>query len=239
MLPASSSETGDGALPQRLDISGELVKLLNGSTPSTKHVVRRRDTGASSASTGADVKPRVFVMTRRENETEMAQCNSPPQVGAGMAQCKALPPTVQLPRYVSASNLQPSWGASDDNDILEGADLTSKIRSAYGETVRWRRNIFLVPSGATGKEFILEMAKFFQAYADGSILESIAMTAAMPIPSLLLQKPYKKSKAKEHVECLKRRLKAWKEGDFEGLLKEGRAIQNHLTSDGRQAQKED
>ena len=65
------------------------------------------------------------------------------------------------------------------------------------------------------------------------------MTAAMLMPSLLLQKPYKQSKAKEHVECLKRGLKAWKEGDFEGLLKEGRAIQNHLTSDGRQAQKED
>ena len=56
-----------------------------------------------------------------------------------------------------------SGGASDDNHILEGAYLTSKIRSAYSETVHWHRNIFLVPSGATGKEFILELAKFFQA----------------------------------------------------------------------------
>ena len=48
------------------------------------------------------------------------------------------------------------------------------------------------------------------------------------MPSLLLQKPNKMSKAKEHNECLKRRLDLWHEGDFDKLVREVRFIQNKL-----------
>ena len=56
-------------------------------------------------------------------------------------------------------------------------------------------------------------------------MHNIALKALTIIPSLLLQKPNKKSKAKERNECLKRRLDLWHEGDFDKLVREVRFIQ--------------
>lgn len=50
----------------------------------------------------------------------------------------------------------------------------------------------------------------------------------MTMPALLLQKPYHGSKAKEHSNCLRRRLDSWKAGNIEALLLEGKTIQQHL-----------
>ncbi len=61
--------------------------------------------------------------------------------------------------------------------------------------------------------------------AEGSALESVALTVAA---ILLLQNPHHKSKSKDHISCLERRLKLWKDGDFTELLKEGRALQHRL-----------
>ena len=48
--------------------------------------------------------------------------------------------------------------------------------------------------------------------------------------SVLLQKPHAKSKSKEHVACLERRLLLWHNGDIPALLNEGKCIQDHLQS---------
>ena len=47
---------------------------------------------------------------------------------------------------------------------------------------------------------------------------------------LLLQKPCKLSKAKDHSHHLSRRLDLWKKGSFDELMNECRCIQNHLKS---------
>ena len=60
-------------------------------------------------------------------------------------------------------------------------------------------------------------------------MESVALKAAMLMPLLLLQKPHITSKSKEHVQCLERRLKQWKEGDINGLVREGQTIQQRLS----------
>ena len=102
------------------------------------------------------------------------------------------------------------------------------IVSAYNEVVHWKRNVFKVPSGKVGKAFVFELAHLFNAYVEASTLESVAITAAMTLPSLLLQKPHHLSKVKDHVQCLERRMKLWKEGDIVSLLHEGRTIQQRL-----------
>ena len=79
--------------------------------------------------------------------------------------------------------------------------------------------MFKVPSGRAGKSFVCELARMIQAYADASALESVASTAAMVMPTLLLQKPHPKSKAKEHSMHLDRQLKQWMDGDLEGLMR--------------------
>ena len=47
----------------------------------------------------------------------------------------------------------------------------------------------------------------------------------MIMPNLLLQKPSKTSKSKEHQLSLVRRLDLWQNGEFEELLFEGETIQ--------------
>ena len=87
-----------------------------------------------------------------------------------------------LPTYTSANGVTFSWGD------VNGPDFRQAINAAYAEVTHWRRNVFLVPSGEAGKEFVLELARLFRTYAESSALESIALTAAMVLPTLLLQK---------------------------------------------------
>ena len=65
---------------------------------------------------------------------------------------------------------------------------------AYEQIVLWKRNLFLVPSGKAGKEFVAEIARLYNAYADASSLECIALKSVSVMQALLLQKPYAKSK---------------------------------------------
>ena len=48
------------------------------------------------------------------------------------------------------------------------------------------------------------------------------------MPSFLFQKCSRNSKAKDPTTSLKRRLKLWKEGDFDGLVRGVRFIQSEL-----------
>ena len=54
---------------------------------------------------------------------------------------------------------------------LDGAEFVKSIHAAYNECVHWRRNAFLVPSGSVGKQFVKELTRLFDAYAQGSALE--------------------------------------------------------------------
>ena len=68
----------------------------------------------------------------------------------------------------------------------------------------------------------------FRAFADSSALESVAMKAVMVMPALLLQKPHPRSKARDHVSHLERRLQLWGNGKLDELLEERQTIQHQL-----------
>ena len=148
-----------------------------------------------------------------ETSPMVSNCTSPPEA-----------PCYSLPAFGPAAAPDFRWGA------LSGEEFAHAVHCAYTEIVHWRRNVFLVPSGKAGKRFIEELTALFTAYANGSALESIALEAAMTACTLLLQKPHPASKTRDHVEVLDRRLRAWKDGDVDGLMREGRAIQNHIPS---------
>ena len=111
-----------------------------------------------------------------------------------------------------------------------GEVFSQLVSSAYEEMVHWRHNIFLIPSVRAGKAFVRELARLYQAYADASTLECIALKAGTVLQCLLLQKLHAKSKSKDHSTHLERRLKLWLDGDISTLLHEGRCIQRHLPS---------
>lgn len=129
---------------------------------------------------------------------------------------------LDLPRFKPTAGPNFRWGN------LEGDDCVDVMRSAYCEVTQWRRNIFLVPSGRAGKDFVRELTRLINAYAESTALESVALQAVMTACVLLLQKPHVGSKARDHEDALERRLRAWHAADIEGLLREGRTIQNHL-----------
>ena len=99
----------------------------------------------------------------------------------------------------------------------------------YEEGVYWRRNLFLLPTGAAGKKYITETTRLIEIWNQKvDPLKDISIEAVMTMPMLLLQKPSLKSKAKDHSECLNRRLNLWVEGKFDDLMRESRTIQNKL-----------
>ena len=54
----------------------------------------------------------------------------------------------QLPVFAPIERPNFRWGK------LRGEEFSQTIRAAYYEVTRWRRNIFSVPSGKVGKEFV-------------------------------------------------------------------------------------
>ena len=58
---------------------------------------------------------------------------------------------------------------------VDGVTFSSAVNAAYAETVHWRRNLFMVPSGKAGKEFVQEQARLWRAYATASALEAVAL----------------------------------------------------------------
>ena len=128
----------------------------------------------------------------------------------------------ELPAFCPAAEPIFSWGH------LTGPEFAKLLDTTYDEVVHWRRNCFSVPLGRAGRAFVNELSRIYLAYGTASALESVALKAAIVLPILLLQKPSKKSKTKEHIQCLERRLTSWSNGELEELLKEGRAVQHRL-----------
>ena len=109
---------------------------------------------------------------------------------------------LQLPAFTETSTPVFTWGNHSAKVFPESLDKT------YAEVMHWTRYFFPVPLGKAGKDFVSELSRLFQAFGIASTSESIALKAATVLPILLLQKPYRASKTKDHIICLERRLMA-------------------------------
>ena len=121
-------------------------------------------------------------------------------------------------RNSNNTNLTFSWGD------LPGELFKQQIELAYQEVVYWRKNLFYVPYSAACQQFVSELSQLFQSYAHKSAIEPIAIKAAMVMPHLLLQKPHRNSKAKDHTSCWSCCLSEWKGGNIENLLTEAKSL---------------
>ena len=128
-----------------------------------------------------------------------------------------------LPAEVPDPILKAQWGQ------LKGTAIVDKVNEIYLEVVRWRRNIFNLPTCKAGEEFIAELARIFNHFSSGSQFERIAFTMAAIIFPLVLQKPSQGSKAADHKRYLEKRLDLWKKGKLDDLLQEGRAVQKRFS----------
>ena len=83
-------------------------------------------------------------------------------------------------------------------------------------------------TGASEKKYIDETTRLINLSVNNTPYESITLKAVHVMLALLLQKPIKSSKSKEHLEALTRRLSLWNEGKIDELLYEGQTIQDRL-----------
>ena len=86
----------------------------------------------------------------------------------------------------------------------------------------------MMPSGAAGKKYIEEITRLLKLWIQDSLLKSTGLKAIHVMPVLLLQKPRKNSKSKDHLVSLDRCLKLWEEGNISNLLHEGKTIQERM-----------
>ena len=70
-------------------------------------------------------------------------------------------------------------------------EVSKKIQDE--RLVFWKKNLFMLPTGAAAKKYIAETIKLMNGWTNNSPLKDIAFTAIHVMPSLLLQKPSKTS----------------------------------------------
>ena len=138
--------------------------------------------------------------------------------------CMKIPPYIPTPApFVSILPQNITWGKSTLSEFEEN------IKSCYKEIVKWKKNLFLLPTGRVGKEFILEMKRLVDLFVNKTPYCNIALNALMVMIPLLLQKPSKNSKCSDHTKYLQKRLVLWKEGNILDILRECRVIQERLS----------
>ena len=114
------------------------------------------------------------------------------------------------------------WGNFEGEETIRAT-----ISSIYEEIIKWRKNIFLVPRGKAGTDFVKEIARLIRLFTTPTKWTRIALAKLFIfIPLYMLQKPSRKSKAKEHLKYLEKRMRLWSAGDLNAIMAENREIQH-------------
>ena len=200
------------------------------------------DYAAASSSAGASSDP---TAASRVPVSAAPASVGPGSSGQPQAEPSCSPASLYQPSHVRLAPLRPEKQASrEPSTVVEGGsnssadegfwsqttdETVSMFDSAYREVISWRRNVFMVPFGSEGKEFVKEIARLIGLFTDGSGARAFAWSAVVVACHLLLQKPFRGSAASDHKTFLAKRLGLWTAGDLSPLLRESRCIQAHLS----------
>ena len=192
---------------------------------------------------GTHVQPAASTTSGDSSTQETSLPPSEDEVSPGQAPVHSSQNTQATPNSHAISSHQPQQSPSSSSNHLatveplslppltpmadptfywgeyEAPHFIDMLNTTYDEAIHWRLNLFKIPYGTAGKSFTLELARMYKALAELSALESIALKAATIMPILLLQKPSKRSKTKDHIRCLQRCLISWKDGNLNELCK--------------------
>ena len=164
------------------------------------------------------------VVHEASNEVNQAPSPQRPRDTTQRAPQSAIQPNLPDYEVFPTEIKNKTWGN------ISYESLCDTINIIYDDIVHFRRNIFNVPSGRAGKAFIEELTFWIKQFNSNSVLNSVALKAFMVLPTLILQKPSATSKSKEHSAAIERRLKLWRQGDLDLLLKEVRFIQGKFVN---------
>lgn len=134
------------------------------------------------------------------------------------------PLVLKLPPYDTISQANYKWAN------LNKHDFELVINTAYNEVIKWKPNILVLPRGNLGKEFVKEIGRLFEGFANASAIEGIALKAVIVFQLIMLQKSHSRSDNDSNKRCLTRRLQLWSQGKIYEILNEGRTIQKYLST---------
>ena len=106
-------------------------------------------------------------------------------------------------------------------------ETSKKSQDAYVRIVFWKKNLFMLPTGAAAKKYITETTKLMNGWTNNLPLRDIAFKAIHIMPSPLLQKPSKRYKAEDHLKALERRIDLWSNGNIDELFLRAKQF-NHV-----------
>ena len=72
------------------------------------------------------------------------------------------------------------WGEKN------GDEVAKSIETAYEKIVFWKKNLFMLHTGAAGKKYITELTKLMNSWVNDSPLKNISFKAIHVMPGLLL-----------------------------------------------------
>ena len=78
------------------------------------------------------------------------------------------------------------WG-----DMLGVENMSREVSKIYSKVAGWIPNLFLLPSGKEGKDFIDELQITLRHFTDETPCERLSITAFLTMIPLILQKPSK------------------------------------------------
>ena len=100
------------------------------------------------------------------------------------------------------------------------------VRGTVFKIVHWKQNLFMMPNGAPGKKYIEEITRLLKLWIQDLLLKSIALKAIHIMPALLLQKPSKNLKLKDHL--VSETFKIMGRRNISNLVHEGETIQERM-----------
>ena len=124
-------------------------------------------------------------------------------------------------RQVKANKIK--WG-----EHVGEENIRNVVTTTYETLVGWKKNIFRLPRGKCGSDFIKELTRLINLFVDKTPWERLALSLVHIYVPIMLQLPSPKSKPREQAKYLTSRLERWKSGDIKSLMDETAEIQRRL-----------
>ena len=115
------------------------------------------------------------------------------------------------------------WGEMEGEETIQAC-----ISKTYKEVTSWRKNLFMLPRGKAGTDFIRELTRLIYLFVNDTKWSRIGLPLVHIFLPLMLQKPSSRSKAKDNLKYLEKSLHQWSQGDITALISEGKEIQKRL-----------
>ena len=109
-----------------------------------------------------------------------------------------------------------------------GQQIQEKIEHIYNEIVKWKKNIFKLPRGKAGRDFISELTRLINLFNYNTAWKNHALSLVHIYVPMMLQKPSKRSKARDNAKYLSKRLNLWHGGKLNQIMQELREIQKRI-----------